>query len=197
MHSHRTALPYSKSGLNSPWIPATVKYWGQPIDEMAKKYDVDPNYIAIIMTLESGGYAKAESSAGAVGLMQLTPVTATDVATKYLKTPRKTYDLHDPQTSIEFGAAYLAYLRDTFAESSQGPSWDETAEVVAAGYNGGPLASLHLEQGKGLHDPQTVVYSRDAFNMWRERHASNSPTFDRWKERGGSELIDQAKSARQ
>jgi hypothetical protein len=38
-----------------------------------------------------------------------------------------------------------------------------------------------------------VIYSRDAFNMWRERHAGNSPTFDRWKERGGQRLIDAAK----
>jgi hypothetical protein len=149
------------------------------------------------MTIESGGYAKAESPAGAVGLMQVTPATAKEIASKHLKTPRKSYDLKDPRTNIEFGTAYLAYLRDMFAESSQGPSWDETAEAVAAGYNGGPLASLHLEQGKGLHDPQTVVYSRDVFNMWRERHASSSPTFDRWKERGGSDLIDQAKAAHQ
>jgi hypothetical protein len=68
---------------------------------------------------------------------------------------------------------------------------------VAASYNGGPLAGLHLEEGKGLQDPQTVVYSRDAFNMWRERHNGSSPTFDRWKERGGSELIDKAKKANQ
>jgi hypothetical protein len=33
--------------------------------------------------------------------------------------------------------------------------------------------------------------------MWRERHAKSSPTFDRWKERGGQRLIDKAKEAHQ
>lgn len=182
--------------ITSPWIPSTVKYWQTSIDQNAKKYNIDPNYLAIIMTLESGGYAKANSGQ-AKGLMQITPVTAKDIANKYLKQPTKHYDIWNPQTNIEFGAAYLAYLRDTFGSWRQGPSWNDTAEQVAAAYNGGQLAALHLQEGKGLHDPQTVIYSRDAFNMWRERHAGSSPTYQRWLERGGSTLIDAAKKAHQ
>lgn len=197
IHDHQSAIPYQKSDLNSPWIPPTVKYWQDPIDEMSKEYDLDANFVAIIMTMESGGYAKAKSEAGAQGLMQVTPTTAKEIASKHLKKPVSSYNLQDPKTNIEFGAAYLAYLRKTFEVPSQGPSWDSTVELVAASYNGGPLAGLHLEQGKGLHDPQTVIYSRDVFNMWRERHAQNSPTFDRWKDRGGSILIDKAKTANQ
>jgi soluble lytic murein transglycosylase len=159
---------------------------------MAKKYNIDPNFIAIIMTMESGGYSKAKSNDNAQGLMQITPPTAQDISTKFLKTPVTQYNLFDPNTSIEFGAAYLAYLRDQFGTAQQGPDWNATAELVAAGYNGGPGAANSLEQGKGLLDTQTVVYSRDAFNMWRERHASSSPTFDRWKERGGSNLLNLA-----
>lgn len=192
---HRSALPYQKTGIDSPWIPSTVKYWQGPINEEAKKYNLDPNYVAIIMTVESGGYAKAKSQSDAYGLMQVTPGTAKDIASKYLKKPVKTYDLYDPKTNIEFGTAYLAYLRETFEKPDQGPSWDLTAEAVAASYNAGPLGGLHLEQGKGLHDTQALIYSRDVFNMWRERHAKESPTFDRWKERGGSILINKAKAA--
>lgn len=197
LHNHQSALPYQSAGLNSPWIPSTVKHWQGAIKDMSKKYDIDANYVGIIMTMESGGYAKAKSSAGAEGLMQITAPTAKDIAAKYLKKPINSYNLQDPKTNIEFGVAYLAYLRKTFEKPSQGPSWDATAELVAASYNGGPVAGLHLEEGKGLHDAQTVVYSRDAFNMWRERHALSSPTFDRWKERGGSELIDLAKASNQ
>jgi soluble lytic murein transglycosylase-like protein len=197
INSHQSAIPYQKTGIDSPWIPSTVKHWQDPINEMAKKYDVDSNLVAIVMTVESGGYEKAKSSADAQGLMQVTPPTAKDIASKHLKKPVKSYNLQDPKTNIEFGTAYLAYLRKTFEESDQGPSWNSTVELVAASYNGGPLAGLHLGQGKGLHDPQTVIYSRDVFNMWRERHAKNSPTFDRWKERGGSILIDEARAANQ
>ena len=188
----QTPIPYQPNGITATWLPPTVKHWNGPITEMAKKYDVDPNLVAIIMTLESGGNASAKSSDNAIGLMQVTPLTAGDIANKYLKKPERQYNLSDPATNIEFGVAYLAYLRHLFGSAKQGPDWTSTVELVAAGYNGGPGAAAKLQAGKGLEDTQTVVYSRDAFNMWRERHASDSPTFDRWEERGGSVLIDAA-----
>lgn len=191
----RVPVPYQSAGITATWIPATVKHWSGPINEMAKKYNVDANLVAIVMTMESGGDTKAMSGDNAQGLMQITPPTAKDIASKFLKEPRKTYDLSDPKTNIEFGAAYLAYLRKVFGEASQGPDWNSTVELIAAGYNGGPGAANSLYKGNGLTDTQTVVYSRDAFNMWRERHASDSPTFDRWKERGGSRLLDAAKKS--
>lgn len=192
VQTHKQALRPEQATITIPWLPDTVRHWHKPIEDMGAKYNIDPNLIAIFMTMESGGYAKAESEAGAQGLMQVTPLTAQDIASKYLKQPRKNYDLMDPSTSIEFGTAYLAWLRDQFGSYKQGPTWNETVELVAAGYNGGSGAANNLEQGKGLRDTQTVVYSRDAFNMWRERHAKSSPTFDRWKERGGSLLIEKA-----
>lgn len=192
--SDPTPLKPTNAGVTIPWLPATVQRWQDPINEMAKKYDIDPNLLAIVMTLESGGYSKASSEADAVGLMQITPLTGQDIAAKFLKEPMSSYDLLDPRTNIEFGAAYLAWLRDEFGTAAQGPSWDSTVELLAAGYNGGPGAANSLEQGKGLTDTQTVAYARDAFNMWRERNAPTSPTFDRWLERGGSELVDAAKN---
>lgn len=196
MHDHQTAIPYQAKGVDSPWIPSTVKHWDGTINEMGKKYNIDPNLIAIIMTMESGGYAKANSGE-AQGLMQITPVTAKDIASKYLKKPVTSYNLWDPRTNIEFGTAYLAELRKLFQNPDQGPSWALTVEEVAASYNAGFIGGIHLQQGKGLHDEQALVYSRDAFNMWRERHTSDSPTFDRWKERGGTLLLQAAQKANQ
>jgi soluble lytic murein transglycosylase-like protein len=192
VHNAQTPLRPEKDYITSPWIPKSVRRWDKPINEMAQKYKLDPNLIAIIITLESGGYSKAQSNAGAEGLMQITPPTAKDIAAKFLKKPVKDYDLYDPTTNIEFGTAYLSYLRDEFGTVKQGPDWNTTVELIAAGYNGGPGAANRLEQGKGLTDTQTVIYSRDAYNMWRERHSKNSPTYERWKERGGLELIDLA-----
>jgi soluble lytic murein transglycosylase-like protein len=196
LHNSQVPLKPEAATITSPWIPSTVMHWEAPIAEMSHKYNIDPNLLAIIMTMESGGYAKADSGV-ARGLMQITPPTAKDIASKYLKEPRSKYDLWDPRTNIEFGAAYLAQLRNEFGSADQGPDWDSTVELLAAGYNGGPGAANSVEQGTGLRDTQTVVYSRDAFNMWRERHAGKSPTFDRWKERGGSLLIDEAEKAHQ
>lgn len=193
VRARQSAIPPETGRLTIRWLPATVTRWRSDIEAMGKKYRLDPNFIAIIMTMESGGYSKAESPAGAEGLMQVTPPTAGDIAKKFLKEPRDSYDLLNPRTSIEFGTAYLAYLRDEFGAARQGPSWNETVELVAAGYNGGPGAANALEQGKGLRDTETVIYSRDAFNMWRERHAAKSPTYERWVERGGSTLLETAK----
>jgi soluble lytic murein transglycosylase-like protein len=189
-----TAVPYQSAGITAPWIPPTVKHWAPTINTMAKKYDIDPNLVAIIMTMESGGNPKAQSGAGAVGLMQVTPLTAEDIAARRLKQPVKKYNVNDPTTNIEFGVAYLAYLRNIFGTPQQGPDWTSTVELIGAGYNGGPGAAADLESGKGLEDTQTVVYARDAFNMWRERHSNDSPTFDRWKERGGTTLLQNAQT---
>jgi soluble lytic murein transglycosylase-like protein len=149
------------------------------------------------MTMEYGGYAKAESEVGAKGLMQITPTTASDIAKRYLKKPVTTYDLNDPRTSIEFGTAYMAMLRDEFGEQNQGPSWNYTIELIAAAYNGGPGTAGKFYRGEGITDTQTVIYSRDALNMWRERHAKTSPTYNRWLERGGTRLIDLATTEQQ
>ena len=184
------ALAPQVSGISSPWIPESVKKWDPIIREMSAKYNLDPNFIAIIMTIESGGNQQAKSHVGAQGLMQIMPATAQDIAAKHLKKPMTNYDIYDPKTNIEFGAAYLAYLRDEFGEQDQGPSWNATAELVAAGYNGGPGAAGNLNRGKGLESLETLSYSRDVYNMWRERNSPQSPTFNRWVERGGSALLN-------
>lgn len=192
-----TPLAPESGKITIKWLSPTVSRWEKTINEMGEKYDIDPNLIAIIVTLESGGYSKAGSDAGAQGLMQVTPPTGGDIAARYLKEPRTTYDLMDPKTSIEFGTAYLALLRDEFGTDPHDTDWLRTVELVAAGYNGGPGTANALEKGEGLRDTEPVIYSRDAFNMWRERNSKTSPTFDRWKERGGIELIELAKKEQQ
>lgn len=184
----------SAKTITSPWIPASVKRWQPLIQEMAHKYDIDPNLVAIIMTIESGGNPQARSGVGAEGLMQIMPGTAKDIAQKYLTSPVKSYDILDPRTNIEFGTAYLAYLRNEFGSANQGPTWNETAELIGAGYNGGPGAASNVEKGRGLESLETASYSRDVFNMWRERDAPQSPTYTRWLERGGSSLVSKAEA---
>lgn len=194
MHARQVPIKYQADGVTIKWLPKTVTQWEKPINEMGQRYNIDPNLIAIVMTLESGGYSEAKSEVGAQGLMQVTPPTARDIANKYLKETTTVYELLDPNTNIEFGTAYLAVLRDEFGSPDHGPTWNTSVELVAAGYNGGPGAANALEQGQGLRSTQTVVYSRDVFNMWRERHQDKSPTYERWLERGGTILIEAAKN---
>ena len=188
----QTIIPYQDAGITAAWIPPTVKRWEQPIEEMSKKYNINANLVAILMTMESGGDPNAKSEVGATGLMQIMPTTAADIAKQHLKEPVQKYELEDPKTNIEFGVAYLAMLRDEFGSMQHAPDFTRTVELVAAGYNGGGGTANALEKGEGLRDPQPVIYSRDAFNMWRERVSAKSPTFDRWKERGGDKLLADA-----
>ena len=193
-NNNQIPLAYRSAGITAAWIPLTVKHWDKPINEMAKKYDIDANLVAILLTMESGGDSQARSGVGALGLMQVTPPTAQDIAAKHLKQPVTKYDLMDPRTNIEFGVAYLAWLRDEFGTAAPAdPSYLQTVELIAAGYNGGAGTASALDKGEGLRDIQPVAYSRDAYNMWRERAASTSPTFERWRDRGGSALIEAAK----
>lgn len=187
INNSHTPLGY-EGRVTVSWLPASVARWSPDIERWAKKYDLNADFVAIIMTLESGGNPKADSGV-AKGLLQVTDYTAKDIASKYLITPQKTYDLYDPQTSIEFGVSYLAHLRNVFCDQSDGPNWNTCVEIIAAGYNGGPGAANSLFKGEGLLDDQTVIYSRNAFNMWREKHAQTSPTFERWKMAGGERLI--------
>ncbi len=186
-----TGLAYQQKGVTIPWLPSSVTRWNSKIIEQGKRYNVDPNFIAILMTLESGGYSQADSGF-AMGLMQIAPGTADDISKKFLLTKMDHFNIKDPATNIEFGAAYIAHLRDTFCGNDFAPRHDYCAELVAAGYNGGPGAANSLYKGEGLKSIETLSYSRDAMNMWRERKAATSPTFERWKERGGQTLIDKA-----
>lgn len=185
-------LGYDTKGITIRWLPETVLHHRADIESFGKSYNLNANLIAIVMTLESGGYTRADSGV-AKGLMQVTDYTGSDIAAKFLKSPRKTYDLYNAKTSVEFGAAYLARLRGTFCDENDHRNADRCVEAIAAGYNGGPGAAIDLLNGKGLADMQTVIYSRNAMNMWRERDAETSPTFDRWKEAGGQSLIDNAR----
>ena len=73
-----------------------------------ERYDIEANIIYSIMKAESHFQHKAKSSAGALGLMQLMPPTAKEIA-RNLKIPE--YDLKKPEDNIRFGTSYLGWLK--------------------------------------------------------------------------------------
>lgn len=150
-------------------LPAEVKRWEESLIEMSNKYNIDANFVAIIMMIESGGDPDAVSEVGAQGLMQVMPYTAEDIATKHLQQPRHNYDLKEPYTNIEFGVAYLAHLRNQFGSPYQGSSWNETVKLVAAGYNGGPGVAMQLQEGQQLEYQETIDYTEKAITLWEKR----------------------------
>ena len=87
--------------------------------------EIDLAYVFAVIKAESNFNHAAVSPAGAVGLMQLMPATAGDVA-KELKVAD--YSLKDPCTSVRFGTHYLSWLMRFF---------NGNIAFAVAGYNAG------------------------------------------------------------
>ena len=98
------------------------------IRQQAERFDLDPALIAAVINQESG-FVDQTSSAGARGLMQITPETADTIETLSGGETFVYEDLANPDLNIRYGCFYLRHLLDRF----------EGNEVAAlAGYNGGP-----------------------------------------------------------
>ena len=84
------------------------------IRQQAADKRLDPALIAAVIYAESHFRNGQTSSAGAIGLMQVTPATARDIARRSGGTTFVTGDLHDPQVNISYGSYHLRYLIDHF-----------------------------------------------------------------------------------
>lgn len=143
------------------------------INGAAARHDVDPYLVAAVIKCESNWDADAQSNAGAVGLMQLMPSTAQEVARLGL-VDSSTYgysDLTDPTSNIEYGTAYLGYLEQQLSSDD---------EVIAA-YNAGlgavqtwgqqESASGDLSFSDLITYPETRLYVQrveDAYQQYKD-----------------------------
>lgn len=97
----------------------------------AQRRALEPALVYGILRSESAFAADAVSRVGAVGLMQLMPATATQVARSERLPYRGRRDLLNPARNIELGTAYLESLAARF---------NGHPLLVAAAYNAGPKA---------------------------------------------------------
>jgi soluble lytic murein transglycosylase len=123
------ALPLAKRAVNDLGLP--LQYSSVIRREAADKR-LDPTLVAAVIYAETK-FDPRTSPAGAVGLMQLMPETATYLAHRSGATTFTTSDLSTPQVNIAYGSYYLRYLLDEFHGN--------TVQALAA-YNGGE-ANVH------------------------------------------------------
>lgn len=83
------------------------QYFNEYVENVSKEFNLLEYVLYGLIRAESYFEPTAKSSAGALGLCQLMPSTAGDVARK-LKISE--YDLLDPKTNISFGGYYLGEL---------------------------------------------------------------------------------------
>lgn len=101
------------------------------IEAHSVNYGLEPALVAAVIYTESRFDPNAESSAGAVGLMQLLPETAQGIADRTGGGKFQTNDLYDPELNLRYGCWYLTTLRDKYADHPQ------ALELALAAYNAG------------------------------------------------------------
>ena len=87
------------------------------IRQQAGAKELDPSLIAAVIYAESG-FRDRTSHAGARGLMQITPATARYIAHRSGGTTFEQGDLATPQVNISYGAYYLRYLLERYADNT-------------------------------------------------------------------------------
>ena len=138
------------------------------IRQQAKEKGVDAALIAAVIYAESK-FVDQTSSAGARGLMQVTPETAKDVERHSGGTTFTVNDLSDPEINIRYGTFRLRELLDRYGD-------DEVAALAA--YNAGPGnvdkwggGSLTLDE---IPFPETRSYVAEVLDKrraYREKYA--------------------------
>ena len=173
------------------WLPPTLRRWLPLIESAGKQHGVDPSLIAIIALVESGGDPSAKSPSGALGLMQVMPLTGQDIADRRGIRGFRTEQLLDPATNIDFGTWYIAQQLQAFGQPNDA-DWQASVELAAAAYNGGPTTVMRYLDNSGGLPNETQRYRQWVGGMWAERNASSSPTFQAWLGAGGHYLIRSA-----
>lgn len=108
----------------------------------AREFGVSPALILAVMRQESGFRHRAQSWAGARGLMQIISRTGSRIASELSVSPFDATLLDDPEINIRFGTWYLGKLLDKY--------YGHVALAVGS-YNAGPIAvASWLESRPGM-----------------------------------------------
>lgn len=114
-------------------------------------FDIDADLLASVVRAESAGHTRAVSRAGAQGLMQLMPGTASDLGVG---------DSFAPGENIQGGTAYLDSLLKRYNDNLQ---------LALAAYNAGPAA---VERWHGVPPyRETRLYVARVIREYNRRYA--------------------------
>jgi soluble lytic murein transglycosylase len=131
------------------------------IRQQSREKDVDAALIAAVIYSESK-FSDSTSSAGARGLMQITPEAANEIERLSGGTTFKLKDLGDPEINIRYGTFLLRELLDRY---------DGDVVAALAAYNAGP-ANADKWGGSGLQIeeipfPETRAYVEEVLDKQR------------------------------
>jgi soluble lytic murein transglycosylase len=115
------------------------------IEAWSKERQLNPMLVTALIRQESRFESKIESSAGALGLMQVMPETAQYIASQI---KLKEYKLENPEDNIKLGTWYLDYTHDEYQGNTM---------LAVASYNAGPGAVGGWLAKSKTQDPDEFV----------------------------------------
>ncbi|MGD9795522.1 MAG: LysM peptidoglycan-binding domain-containing protein [Acidimicrobiia bacterium] len=121
-------------------------------DLAAAESGVDPSLLKALAWVESGWQPRVLSNVGAMGICQLMPATASELA-MMLGDP--TLDPWDPVDNIRMGARHLRFVLDTFD--------GDTTKAIAAYYQGHAAVQRRGVSAKGKAYATTVAAHQKRF----------------------------------
>jgi soluble lytic murein transglycosylase len=150
--------------------------WPELVEPAASATGLDPALIRAIMRRESGFQSGIRSQAGAIGLLQVIPPTATRLGALLGLDADLPPRLGDPGTNVPLGAAYFALLLERFGHPIP----------ALAAYNAGPGAVERWLRDRGdlpldawvesIPYRETRQYVRAVVENWEgARRASGRP----------------------
>ncbi len=124
-----TRASFGLEGVRYLWEQAYPQAYSSYVDKYSKEFVVPKELIWGIMRAESSFRKDAISPVGALGLMQVMPITGHKVSQMMGDLNFKSSDLLRPEVAVKVGTRYLQRLMKKF---------DNSIPLVAASYNAGP-----------------------------------------------------------
>jgi len=134
---------------------------------------VDPALAYGHIMQESAFRRGAVSLAGAVGLMQVLPITAQQMANSR-GVPYSRATLTDPKYNLEFGQSFIETMRSSAATAGQLPR-------IIASYNAGPLP---VARWAGINDKGDPLLWIESLPYWETRYYVPSVMRNMWVYQG-------------
>lgn len=146
----KTAEPAPKPAAAASTDQLPTADLGPLLTKAGQTYDLDTALLASVIREESGGNARAVSRAGAEGLMQLMPETASDLGVG---------DRFAASENIRGGTAYLDSLLNRYSDN---------LPLALAAYNAGPAA---VDRWHGIPPyPETRAYVARVIHEYNRRY---------------------------
>ncbi len=147
-----TAVVLGETPVDRPAFIDRIEYpldYGDLVRAHAARNRLDAALVAAVIYEESRFRPHATSRVGAMGLMQIQPVTAEAIARRTGGTGFRVSDLYEPDVNIRYGAWYLRQLIDKYGNE----------RLALAAYNAGETAvDRWLREGKGIAAKDVEAY---------------------------------------